>query len=91
MKTTPLDTNSADGYHRLNIEADWSEISADYDDVVARYAKAPIPGFRPGKVPRSVIEKRFQREIIDDLSCRAAQRLGREAVREAGHRGSGPC
>ncbi len=84
MKITPLDHNSADGYHRLHIEADWSEISADYDDVVAGYAKATIPGFRPGKVPRSVIEKRFQREIMNDLSYRATQRLGREAVREAG-------
>lgn len=84
MKITPLDNSSADGYHRLNVEADWSEISADYNDVVAGYAKAAVPGFRQGKVPRSVIEKRFQREIIDDLSRVAVQRLGREAVRESG-------
>lgn len=84
MKITPLDNSSTDGYHRLNVEADWSEISTDYNDVVAGYAKATVPGFRPGKVPRSVIEKRFQREIIDDLSRVAVQRLGREAVRETG-------
>jgi FKBP-type peptidyl-prolyl cis-trans isomerase (trigger factor) len=91
MKITPLDTNSADGYHRLKVEAEWAEVTAEYDDVVAGYAKAPVPGFRPGKVPRSVIEKRFQREIIDDLSYRVAQRLGREAVRESGIEVLGPA
>ena len=84
MKITPLDDNKGDGYHRLQVEAEWTELSADYADVVAMYAKVNVPGFRPGKVPRSVIEKRFQREIMDDLSYRAAQRLGREAVLEAG-------
>jgi FKBP-type peptidyl-prolyl cis-trans isomerase (trigger factor) len=76
--------NSNDDYHRMNVEADWSELSDDYAGIVAEYAKIRIPGFRPGKVPRNIIENRFQKEIIEDLSQRAAQRLGREAVREAG-------
>ncbi len=75
--------DSADGYHRLQIEAEWQELASDYDNAVSLYAKASVPGFRPGKVPRGVIEKRFQKEIMDDLSYRVAQRLGREAVREA--------
>lgn len=82
--------NNGDGYHRLNVEADWSELAADYDDIVAGYAKVRVPGFRPGKVPRTVIEKRFQREIIDELSRRSSQRLGRQAVREAGIEALGP-
>jgi len=73
-----------DGYCRLKVEADWSELADDYDDIVAGYAKVRVPGFRPGKAPRSVIEKRFQKEITEDLSHRAAQRLGSEAVWEAG-------
>jgi FKBP-type peptidyl-prolyl cis-trans isomerase (trigger factor) len=76
--------NNGGGYHRLRIEADWAELSADYDDIVAGYAKIRVPGFRTGKVPRTVIEQRFQREIGRDLSHRAAQRLGREAVEESG-------
>lgn len=84
MKITPQDGKAADGYHRLQVEAGWHEIAADYDDVVAIFAKANVPGFRPGKVPRTVIEKRFQREIINDLSFRIVQRLGREAIRETG-------
>lgn len=73
---------SKDGYHRINVEADWSELSDDYDSIVAEYAKVPVLGFRPGKAPRNIIEKRFQKEIIDDLSARSVQRMGREAVRE---------
>ena len=80
-----------DGYHRLSIEAEWHELAADYDDIVAGYAKISLPGFRPGKVPLSVIEKRFRKEIIDDFSLRTAQRLGRNAIREAGIEVLGPA
>jgi FKBP-type peptidyl-prolyl cis-trans isomerase (trigger factor) len=90
MKINLLDDNSGDGFHRLNVEAEWSEISGDYDSIVAEYAKAPVPGFRPGKVPKHIIEKRFHKEIINDLSLRSALRIGREAVREAGVEALGP-
>lgn len=73
-----------DGFHRLRIKADWSELADDYDDIVSAYQKRHIKGFRPGKTPRTVVEKRFQKKIMEDLSQRAAQRLGRQAVREAG-------
>ena len=49
-----------------------------------------LPGFRAGKIPRSVIEQRFQTEISAALSQRAAQRFGLQAVREAGIRILGP-
>jgi FKBP-type peptidyl-prolyl cis-trans isomerase (trigger factor) len=74
-----------EGRSRLAIEAPWEEIAADYRDLVDRYAAtARLPGFRPGKVPRGVIEQRFHREIVEDLSSQTAQRLGLAAVREAG-------
>jgi len=79
-----------EGYIRLSVEADWAELVADYDDIVAGYEKVGLSGFRPGKVPRTVIEQRFRKEIIDGLSQRVAQRLGREAVREAGAEPLGP-
>jgi len=79
-----------DGYHRVRVEADWSELAADYDDMVNEYARIRIPGFRPGKTPRSVIEQRFQKEINAALTRRAAERFGLEAVREAGIKILGP-
>jgi FKBP-type peptidyl-prolyl cis-trans isomerase (trigger factor) len=78
------------GKKTLSVEADWAELATDYDDIVSEYANVPIPGFRLGKVPRSVIEQRLQKQILDDLSHRAAQRLGREAVRETGAESLGP-
>ena len=75
---------SDDGFHCLEISADWSELADDYNDILAGYRKARLPGFRPGKVPQSAIEKRFRKEISAQLTRQVAQRLGREAVKEAG-------
>ena len=88
MKIKQLDDDG--GRKVLQVEADWAELAADYDDIVSEHAKVRIPGFRQGKVPRSVIEQRLQKQILDDLSDRAAQRLGREALRETGGESLGP-
>jgi FKBP-type peptidyl-prolyl cis-trans isomerase (trigger factor) len=88
MKVTRLDDDGAKMV--LQIEAPWSEIMADYHDLLAQYAKIKLPGFRPGKVPQAVIEKRFHKELIEDLSARSVQRFGREAVRETGIESLGP-
>jgi len=79
------------GYRRLQIEAPWEEIAAEYRDLVTRYAASVrLPGFRPGKTPRGVVEQKFHREIIEDLSLRAAQRLGAEVASQAGVEALGP-
>ena len=78
------------GRKTLSVEADWTQLAADYDDIVSEYAKVRVPGFRVGKVPRSVIEQRFQKQVLDDLSQRAAQRLGLEAIHETGIETLGP-
>ena len=88
LKITQLDDEK--GRKVLQVKAGWNQIAADYDDIVSEYADIHMPGFRPGKVPRRVIEQRLQKQIIDDLSHRAAQRLGREALRETGEECAGP-
>jgi FKBP-type peptidyl-prolyl cis-trans isomerase (trigger factor) len=88
MQWTRLDNEN--GYCRLSIEAPWSEIADDYHDIVAQYTKGPIPGFRAGKTPQTVIEQRFRKEISADLSARVAQRFGREALQEADAEALGP-
>jgi FKBP-type peptidyl-prolyl cis-trans isomerase (trigger factor) len=65
-------------------------VSDDYDSIVEEYSKVPVVGFRPRKVPWNIIEKRFQKEIIEELSRRSAQRLAREAVRKNGIEVLGP-
>ena len=88
MKVTTLPDDN--GRTVLQIEADWPELAADYEDIVSAYSNVRIPGFRPGKVPRSVIEGRFQKQILDDFSQRVAQRLGKQALRDAGTEPMGP-
>ncbi len=82
--------HNSNGYHLLRIEAAWNEIESDYNDVVDEYSQVRLPGFRAGKIPRTAIERRFRREILKDFFQRAAQRLGREAVQEAGVESLGP-
>ena len=88
MKIKQLDDDG--GRKVLQVAADWAELATDYEDIVSECARVRIPGFRPGKVPRSVIEQRLQKQILDDLSNRAVQRLGREALRETGGESLGP-
>jgi FKBP-type peptidyl-prolyl cis-trans isomerase (trigger factor) len=78
------------GYRRMTIEADWEEIASEYHDIVDDYAKVPIPGFRLGKTPKQVVERRFQAKIADDLSRRCAQLFGREALQQSGAEAAGP-
>jgi len=79
-----------DGYSRLQIEVPWAEIAPDYDDLVAAYARRPLKGFRPGKVPRQVVAQRFRREIGEQLTQQVAKRLCRQALAEAGAEAAGP-
>lgn len=79
------------GYQCVSIEAAWDEIAADYHDIVASYAASVrLPGFRPGKTPQDTVERRFQKEIMEELSIRTVQRLGREAVQGRGVKVLGP-
>jgi trigger factor len=59
---------------RLTVEIDESEIDGALDDVMKRLAReVRVPGFRPGKVPRKVLETRMGGAIA----------LRGEAIREA--------
>jgi FKBP-type peptidyl-prolyl cis-trans isomerase (trigger factor) len=63
---------------RAEIPAD--KVNQEREKLVRGFARqAKIPGFRPGKVPRKVIEKRFGEAIDDELQTN----LVREAIKEA--------
>jgi FKBP-type peptidyl-prolyl cis-trans isomerase (trigger factor) len=79
-----------DGYRQVHAEVPWEEIASDYDDILDSSARLKVPGFRPGKVPRPVLESRFRREIGEQMCRRSAQRLGRLALQEAGVEAAGP-
>lgn len=66
---------------RLSVEIPASKVNSERDQLVAAYAQqARIPGFRPGKAPKSAVEKRYSKEINGELS----ERLVSQAVHQAG-------
>jgi trigger factor len=53
----------------LRVEIPAEKVSGERDQIINGYAsKARVPGFRPGKAPRAVVEKRFQKEISEQLN-----------------------
>jgi trigger factor len=67
----------------LDIPAD--EVSKAYSKVVRNYSKyAKIPGFRAGKVPETVIKRRFATEIRKDVIDGLLPERFNKAVRDLG-------
>src|SRR6201982_480457 len=67
----------------LQIEVPPEEVSKEWNAIansVARFAK--IPGYRPGKAPRAVIEKRFRKEIQDELTKKLVSKSYHEAIEQ---------
>ncbi len=53
----------------LTIEVPADEVKAQFEKVYELYSKnVKVPGFRPGRVPRSVIKQRFQKEVRDEVA-----------------------
>lgn len=64
----------------LRVEIPAEKVNGERDRIVKGFAgQAKIRGFRPGKAPRHLIEKRFATEIAEELESR----LVREAIDEA--------
>jgi len=77
--TTQL-TNLSDCQKEVTIEVPSAKVDQVLDELSRRYSrKAKVPGFRPGKVPASLIRTRFREEILRD----AAEQLVPQAVDEA--------
>src|SRR5437764_12349419 len=67
----------------LRIELPPEEVSKEWDAIASSFARlAKIPGYRPGKAPRSVIEKRFRKEIHDELTKKLVSKSYYEAIEQ---------
>jgi len=68
---------------KLTISVPSSEVGEEIDKRLRNIGKqAKIPGFRPGKAPRSVIEKRFSNQIINEVISDTIQSNYQEAITE---------
>jgi trigger factor len=67
----------------LKIELPAEEVSKEWDTIASSFAKfAKIPGYRPGKAPRAVVDKRFRKEIQDEVTKKLVSKSYREAIEQ---------
>ena len=65
IDTTPLPGSKLE----IRVEADEQEVEKAYDGVFTRLQQeARIPGFRPGKAPRALLERRFEADALRQLA-----------------------
>jgi len=68
---------------RLKIEVPANRVQQAYDKVADDFQKeAKIPGFRPGHAPRTVILKKFQKDIASETQRTLVPEAYQEAVSE---------
>lgn len=67
----------------LRVEVPSDDVDSERNRIIAAYSsKARIPGFRPGKAPRKVIEKRFKDSIDEELRDRLTRQAFDEALKK---------
>jgi len=70
---------------RIEVEAD--KVQKTRGAVTNNYVKyAKLPGFRAGKAPRATVEKKFAKEIEEEVSKQVLGDACREAIQEKGLR-----
>src|SRR5256885_4388022 len=68
---------------KLQIELPADEVAKEWDAIANSFAKfAKIPGYRPGKAPRAVIDKRFRKEIQDEVTKKLVSKGYHEAIEQ---------
>lgn len=80
-------TLNPDCTRELILDVPAEEVSKTYSGVAANYRKyAKIPGFRAGKVPETVIRRRFAEQIRKEVIDKLLPERFNKAVRELGVR-----
>src|SRR5436305_7158459 len=67
----------------LKIELPPDEVSKEWDTIAGSFARfAKIPGYRPGKAARAVIDKRCRKEIQDEVTKKLVAKSYRDAIEQ---------
>src|SRR5438105_2405242 len=67
----------------LHVEVPADEVAKVWDSIAREYAQyARIPGYRPGKAPRGVVEGKFKKEIREQVQQKVLSESYREAIKE---------
>jgi trigger factor len=69
----------------LRVEVEPEKVAKAWEDVAGNYTKyARIPGYRAGKAPKAIIEKKFQKEIREELEKKLLSESCKQAIQEKG-------
>jgi trigger factor len=83
MKTELTDVTETQ--KTISIEIPTDVVDAAFDRVARGYTKqARLPGFRPGKVPQTLIKQRFREQILHDVMHGLIPRAVEEALQTRG-------
>ena len=67
----------------ITVEIPLEAIASAMNEITNEFVRhAKMPGFRPGKAPRSVVQKRFEKDIRDELMERLVPQHFHDAVTE---------
>jgi trigger factor len=77
-------TDISETQKTVTIEIDSAVVDAEIDRVAQGYKKVKVPGFRPGKVPATIIKRRFRDQILHEVMHGLIPRAVDEALQERG-------
>ncbi len=67
----------------VRVELDAAAVDSAFDAITKDYQKqANLPGFRPGKAPRAMVEKKYEAEIKDETKRKLIGDSYRKAIEE---------
>ncbi len=67
----------------LKIEVDPPDVEKKMGEITSQYTKqARLPGFRQGKAPRAVVEKKFLKEIHEEVTRQVLSDACRDAIKD---------
>jgi trigger factor len=71
------------GVSTLRIELPADLVRKEWDSIADNYARyAKIPGYRPGKAPKRVVEAKFRKDIQEELTKKLVSKSYHEAIAE---------
>lgn len=83
MKVSLKNTGSCRKTMKIEVPAD--QVATERTELLNYYAKGvAVPGFRKGHAPKALVEKRFARELADDLKERVIPKFYHEAIEKEG-------
>ena len=70
---------------KLTVELPAEQVAKTYDECLRMFnRKAPVKGFRPGKIPRQMLVRRFGQEILEQTKGELLQKSVEQAIEQEG-------